>query len=195
VAQQLVSSIGVKCPDIRLALGNEEGCGSEFSEPPVSIVIQLLVWVPGREIESPDRLLMSGVTMVMTPWDFRQPSKWRGLVMFRETDGVQSYQLVMRTELIHGVGLHLSLYNMQLSDCPLRHQMDPVEQRLVLEFHSSRASDTQRLTEHSARCLENAITDFRQRGDGFVNSRKERFPFAPAQTLANYFSISDTTIR
>jgi hypothetical protein len=41
----------------------------------------------------------------MAPCDFREPSKWRALAMFKGTDGVQSYQLVMRTEPIYSVGL------------------------------------------------------------------------------------------
>jgi hypothetical protein len=40
----------------------------------------------------------------------------------------------MRTELIHSVGLYLTLHNMQLSDYPLRHQKVPVKQRIVLKF-------------------------------------------------------------
>jgi hypothetical protein len=53
-----------------------------------------------------------GVAKVTIPWDFRQPSKWRSLAIFKGTDRVQSYQLAMRTELIHSVGLYLSLHNM-----------------------------------------------------------------------------------
>jgi hypothetical protein len=47
---------------------------------------------------------------------------------------VQDYQLAIRTELIYSVGLYLSLHNMQMSDCPLRHQIDPVGTRIVLKF-------------------------------------------------------------
>jgi hypothetical protein len=53
-----------------------------------------------------------GVTKVVTPWVFRQSSKSRGHARFKETDRIQSYQLVMRTELIHSAVLHLSLHNL-----------------------------------------------------------------------------------
>jgi hypothetical protein len=56
------------------------------------------------------------------------------VAIFKRTDRLESYQLVMRTERIHGAGLHLTLHKIWLSDCPLRHQIDPVEQRIVLKF-------------------------------------------------------------
>jgi hypothetical protein len=56
------------------------------------------------------------------------------LAIFKETDTIRGHQMVMRTKLIHRVDLHLRLYNMQLSDCPFRHQIDQVAQRIVLNF-------------------------------------------------------------
>jgi hypothetical protein len=144
-------------------------------------------------------------------------AKRSGLAKFKGTDRVQSYQLVMRTELIYNVGLHLRLGNL---DCSLRYQMDPVKQRIVpklLFFKSLGCKITHRnfwsvLGQHTCSLSQTKgwvrgfkdsdlscedqdwsrrrISDLTDR----IRSRLKKFPFTSTKVLTKPFRTSVPTI-
>jgi hypothetical protein len=81
----------------------------------------------------------------------------------------------MRTELIHSTALHLSLNRRNYRTVHFGMKWTRLNNKLFSNFSYSRASDTYSLTQNSARYVENALTHFRKRTDGFIGSRTTTF--------------------